>query len=188
MPPAKGPLEMRYDTLRGLVNDLDATVGVGEVYITGYPIGLFDARTPAGQLGFKSCEIFEGPDMDLTAADGRMIKEHGHRLNELIARKAREFQWHYVDVEKEFEGHGYCSNEAFWHKAAESCRHQGDFNGTMHPNAEGISVWAGKFAQAISNTHATEAKPRSCATRLGRVAPRFPSRGALARATNTNRS
>ena len=148
----RGQLEQNYDVLYGLVEELKTNPGVGEVYITGYPIGLFDYRKPDGTVGFKSCGIFEGPDMDMTGADGRLIKRVGRLLNELIARKAGDFEWHYVDVEKEFEGHGYCSAEPFWRTASESCKTQGDFEGTMHPNADGVEAWATKFVDAM-RTH-----------------------------------
>jgi len=150
LPPGqKGELEVHYDMLRAAVQDLQRSPGVGQVYITGYPIGLFDVRQPDGAIGFKSCEIFDGPDIDLTMADGRMIKTHGRNLNALIARKAREFDWHFIDVEQEFEGHGYCSTQPFWRTAKQSCFAQGDFNGTMHPNTEGVRVWAAKYAKRM---------------------------------------
>lgn len=145
----KGPLEVHYDMLHALVQDLQKSPGVGQVYITGYPVGLFDTRAADGTVGFRSCEIFDGPDMDITGADAKMIKRHGKHLNELIARKAAEFGWIYVDVEKEFEGHGYCSQKPFWRTAKLSCHLQGDFEGTMHPNEDGVRAWAKKYASAI---------------------------------------
>jgi hypothetical protein len=96
----------------------------------------------------------------LHGADAKMIKRHGKHLNELIARKAAEFGWIYVDVEKEFEGYGYCSQKPFWRTAKLSCHLQGDFEGTMHPNEDGVKAWAKKYASAIRehtlSTRATE--------------------------------
>lgn len=107
-PEHKGELEQHYDVLHDRVEDLANDPGIGDVYITGYPIGFLENRAPDGRLFFKSCEIFSGPDADMTGADGKMIQRIGRELNKLIARKATEFGWHFIDVEKAFEGHGYC--------------------------------------------------------------------------------
>ena len=88
--------------------------------------------------------------MDMTGADGRMIRRQGQLLNELIARKAAEFGWHFVDVEDLFDGHGYCAgSKTFWRSAKQSCRLQGDFEGTMHPNERGVEAWAKKYAEVL---------------------------------------
>ncbi|MGO4691072.1 hypothetical protein [Glaciibacter sp. 2TAF33] len=148
---AKGVLEVHYDALAAMVGNLQASPGIGEVYMTGYPTGLFEDRQADEKVVFRSCEIFDGPDMDITDADAKMVKRHGKHLNDLIERKANEFNWHFVSVEKEFEGHGYCATTSgsFWRKAAESCRTQGDLNGTMHPNEHGVAAWAAKYAEAL---------------------------------------
>ena len=159
LPPGqKGQLEQNYDILNDQVKALKESPGVGEVYITGYPVGLFDTREPDGTVGFRSCEIFDGPDIDITGADARMVKRQGKLLNALIARKAEEFGWNFIDVEKRFEGRGYCSGDgSLWRTAKQSCKQQGDFNGTMHPNDKGVKVWAEEFAESL-RTHSFGAR------------------------------
>jgi len=41
-----------------------------------------------------------------------------------------------VEVAPDFAGHGYCRRDAeeMWTRAESSCRQQGDFDCTMHPN------------------------------------------------------
>lgn len=147
----KGDLEIRYDALRDQVEALRRRPGLGEVYITGYPTGLFEVRSSSGKLGFRACEVFSGPDLDITKPDATAIQNRGRALNALIRRKAQEFGWHFVDVDADFEGHGYCAREGgrYWVHAEESCRRQGDFDGTMHPNHIGQRVYALRLAQAM---------------------------------------
>jgi hypothetical protein len=142
------------------VADLQEDPGVGEVYITGYPIGLFENADENGVLYFRSCEIFSGPDLDVDELDAQMVQRQGRLLNALIKRKAEEFSrryginWHYIDVEQDFQGHGYCAIEtdSYWVKAEQSCRRQGDFEGTMHPNRLGHGIWAMRSRKHCVNT------------------------------------
>jgi hypothetical protein len=154
-----GPLEQHYNVVKGLVDQLTEHPGIGDVHITGYPVGLFDRVAADGSIGFRACEIFDGPDIDMTPADGKLIKRVGHALNDLIAKKAAEFGWHFVEVEKAFEGHGYCAGDrSFWRTAKQSCEQQGDFEGTMHPNAKGVEAWAEQFATGL-RTHTVRPRP-----------------------------
>lgn len=145
-----GDVEQAFDELRGKVNELVAP-GTGQVYITGYPIWLFDILEKGGTFGFKADGIFEGPDMDVTNADYTVILEQGRKLNELIKRKAGEqdFGWIYVEPSQEFRGRGYSSDHPLWHGATHSCDTQGDFDGTMHPTPEGHGEWAMQYVAAI---------------------------------------
>lgn len=152
LPPGqKGELEVRYEALRDQVDNLRQDPGLGEVYISGYPTSLFQFRKTSGQLGFRACEVFAGPDFDISDRDGEAIQSRGLLLNALIKRKAEEFGWHYVDVEADFEGRGYCAARGtrFWVHAEESCRRQGDFDGTMHPNHLGQHAYALRLSQAM---------------------------------------
>jgi hypothetical protein len=152
-----GPISRDYDALNGRVEALRRSPGIGHVYITGYPVGLFDIRNADGTVGFRSCEIFEGPDMDVTGADAAMMKRMGRRLNALIREKAAAFGWTFIDVEREFEGHGYCArDESYWVQARTSCYNQGDWEGTMHPNTKGVQVWSRKYAAPMRTDMAAD--------------------------------
>lgn len=75
----------------------------------------------------------------------------GQILNDLIRRKAREFGWHFVDVDADFRGRGYCAPEAvsYWVKAEQSCDRQGNFDGTMHPNDRGHAMYGLRLAESL---------------------------------------
>ncbi|MBP2269244.1 hypothetical protein J3A64_004784 [Pseudarthrobacter sp. PvP004] len=143
-----GPIEQAFDDLRDKVNELITPV-TGKVYITGYPIWLFDTRDANGTLGFKADGVFSGPDMDVTGADYKAILAHGQDLNDLIERKAGEFTWIYVEPSQAFRGRGYAATQSLWRGASRSCDIQGNFDGTMHPTAEGHGEWALQYAAAI---------------------------------------
>jgi hypothetical protein len=147
----KGDLENAFDALKAAIDALDKQIGIGGVYWTGYPTGLFEIRNDNGDLEFKSCGVFSGPDLDIDAADGRVIKKHGQVLNALIKRKAAEFGWRFIDMEPDFRGHGYCesADETYWVGMEQSCRTQGDFQGTMHPNWRGQAAYGRRLANAI---------------------------------------
>ena len=147
---AGGDIEKAFDDLEGAVNVL-VTPGTGKVYITGYPIWLFDSEVKKadGSHEFRADGIFAGPDMDVTNADYGLILEQGTALNQMIERKAGEFGWIYVEPSPEFRGRGYASKASLWRGATSSCDTQGDFDGVMHPTAAGHGAWALQFIKAI---------------------------------------
>lgn len=146
-----GELEVRFNTLQREVDALRQDPGLDEVYISGYPTAPFSSQDEGGNLEFRSCGIFSGTAWEISPDDGALLESRGQQLNDLIRRKADEFGWHYVDVADEFQGHGYCSpdDSTFWVRASESCRRQGDFRGTMHPNYRGQAVYALALATAL---------------------------------------
>lgn len=151
LPPGQiGDLEVRYNTLHREIEALRMSSGIGEVYITGYPTDLFYVMKPGG-TEFRACGVFTGPDLDISPPDGQLIKNIGLRLNALIDRKAREFGWHFVDIDADFAGHGYCASDTktYWVGAEESCRRQGDFDGMMHPNHRGQAAYALRLSEAL---------------------------------------
>lgn len=152
LPPGqKGDLETAFDALNDRLQRLRQAPGLGEVYISGYATSLFQVRNEQGRLRFRSCGVFAGPDLDVTEPDGRVIRSRGRVLNALIRRKADEFGWHFVDVEADFRGHGYCesADQTYWVSMEESCRRQGDFEGTIHPNFRGHAAIGFRLSQAM---------------------------------------
>jgi hypothetical protein len=81
----------------------------------------------------------------------RQAQRWGLLLNDLIRHKADDFEWHYVDVDADFQESGYCAPEGarFWVQASESCRRQGDFKGTAHPNYLGQEAYALRLSQTM---------------------------------------
>jgi hypothetical protein len=160
LPPGqKGDLENAYDALHDQITRLRRELGgIRHVYWAGYPTSLFEIRNESGRLGFRSCGVFSGPDLDIDRRDADVIRKRGRTLNALIARKVQEFDaedtetgWHFVDVEPDFQGHGYCesADETYFVGMEESCRTQGDFEGTMHPNFRGHAVYGLHLSRAI---------------------------------------
>jgi hypothetical protein len=141
-----GQLEDNFDLLKSRV---DSALRPRDVYITGYPINLFDVTRQDGSVGFRSCGLFQGWDLDIDPPDYDLIMRKGTALNDVIRRKANEFGWHLVEVADDFVGHGYCDDETLWVGAEESCRKQGDFEGTMHPNLYGHLLWADRFVEKL---------------------------------------
>ncbi|WP_122263728.1 GDSL-type esterase/lipase family protein [Ornithinimicrobium cerasi] len=136
-----GQIEDDFDLLKSKIDALAPRA----VYITGYPVWLFEDSDGS----FKADGIFSGPDMSITPADYREILAAGSALNDLIKRKAGQFNWHYVPPSTEFRRRGYSSKRPLWQGATSSCLTQGDFDGTMHPNDEGAAAWALQFATEI---------------------------------------
>jgi len=138
--------------LRGDLEELESTISrllnVRQVYLTEYPTGLFDGDSGRPQEGcglFNTAETFQ-----ISQADARRMEAFGRELNETLRSAANEFGWIYVDgIDEGFEGHGYCSSDPYFVRAEESCRKQGDFMGTMHPNEEGHRVYKQQLMSAI---------------------------------------
>ena len=140
------------DQLRADLEELESTISrllnVRQVYLTEYPTGLFDGDSGRSQEGcgmFNTAETFQ-----ISQLDARRMKQFGRELNETLRSAANEFGWIYVDgIDEGFEGHGYCSTDPYFVKAKESCRRQGDFMGTMHPNEKGHRVYKRSLMSAI---------------------------------------
>jgi hypothetical protein len=135
-----GDVDSAFDALGGWLKELQNEQLIRDTFIATYPLGLFE--TTGGS--FRSCELFEGPDLDISSADAAAIDRMGLALNDLIRRKADENDWHVVDIEREglFREHGYCAPDRYWVHAEESCEQQGNFDGTMHPNDRGHKAYA----------------------------------------------
>jgi hypothetical protein len=120
-----------------------------KVFITEYPTAMFERSD--GTTG-GGCGIFDSSvELDISAEDGRRIREAGRRLNAAVRAAAEMHGWVFVDgIEAGFAGHGYCSDDSFFVFAEDSCRQQGDFEGTMHPTAAGHAVYSRRLQAAIA--------------------------------------
>jgi hypothetical protein len=92
----------------------------------------------------------------------------GTQLNRHIHEFAAAKGWTLIDgIAERFAGHGYCATPdpdrpgeatnrrgSYFNSAEQSCRDQGDFEGTMHPNEYGHDVYAERIATVIgADTH-----------------------------------
>lgn len=76
--------------------------------------------------------------MDIDGKDAQMIKESGKKLNHVLRKAAQRHGRIMVSgIADAFAGYGRCSEDPFFTSAEESCKTQGDFEGTMHPNKKG---------------------------------------------------
>jgi len=113
------------------------------------PAAFFDQ--PDGTTS-DGCGIFDSViELDISAEDGRRIREKGRDLNAALRAAAQAHGWIFVDgIEAGFSGHGYCSDDSFFVFAEDSCRQQGDFEGTMHANASGHAVYSRYLEAALT--------------------------------------
>jgi lysophospholipase L1-like esterase len=139
------------------------TLRPGAVFITEYPTGLFNNDRGQGAVG---CGLFRmtgtNRSLGVSAPDARMIEAVGDDLNEVIREAAKRHGWIFVGgISTQFERHGYCADEPYWVGAEESCKSQGDLEGTLHPNSRGHEVYRARILQALRETYLRESRPRS---------------------------
>jgi len=129
-----------YPTLSSAVS----TLNVDHVFISEYSGNLFSDSQ--GNIG-SGCEIFDSRIIGVSRDDAKALEKMRKRLNTEIRDVANTNHWHFIGtLSRKFEKHGYCSNDPYYVKAKYSCKNQGDFNGTMHPNIKGTRVIAGVIA------------------------------------------
>lgn len=143
---------------RSLALTVERELSPRQVYLTGYPAGLFDR--PSGKGG--GCGIFDLPvALEVDEADAALVRQLGAELNQAVgqaveainaeARAAgRPARWVFVDgIQEGFAGHGYCDGERLYVRMSESCRRQGDFMGMVHPNQAGHGVYGQRIAAKL---------------------------------------
>lgn len=131
----------------------DALEGVERrhTFILEYPKAHFDKLDEAGEpYAAAGCDIFNEVMLDIEQEDAEMIKKVGQQLNQVIRNAAERYGWTFIDgVVEGFAGHGYCSDDPYFIRATESCRTQGNYDGTMHPNTKGHDVYAEVIERAL---------------------------------------
>jgi lysophospholipase L1-like esterase len=134
-------------------------LNVGQVYLIEYPTGLFDRsdRTDGGGCGVFTSDF----DLDLTRADARLVRFLAEQLNDVLAAEAEKpgrDNWYFVTgIDDQFRGHGYCVDRGrFFVQAEESLALQGDTEGTIHPNPDGVKVIAEAIRKSVQK-HTVEA-------------------------------
>jgi hypothetical protein len=148
----KGEIEVDLETLRDAIDNLRRDTPVAEIYINGYPEDLFFVKAGAN-LRFSACGIFETAIgiFSISEDGAKVIKKAARIINDLLKRKADEFGWHFIPLAPDFAGHGYCQGgrNAMWIFAEQSCRQQGDFDGTMHPTYLAHSIAALRYREQL---------------------------------------
>ena len=122
------------------------------VFLVEYPTGLFDRVKNGDVTSEPGCGIFEGLDQDIDREDAEAIATVGRELNEMLRRVANRHGWIMIDgIDGGFAGHGYCDEDTFFVGAEASCRQQGDFDGTMHPNHKGHQVYKDRIVATLKD-------------------------------------
>lgn len=154
-------LEKEYEKLAKQIRELNPK----HIFITEYPTAHFDRRDD-GTVG-SGCGTFNLDIVDnvapfeinthwlipkISKGDAELIKDMGRSLNKKVKKAATDHDWTYVDgIVEGFRGHGYCRSrdDRYFVTVSESCRSQGDFYGTMHPNQQGHHVYRDQIAAAL---------------------------------------
>lgn len=141
-----------YLVLAGFIGQLE--VDARDVYLIEYPITLFEKTDASGEpFVDEGCEMFSGPDLDLSKADAKAVTDVGRDLNAAVKAAADQHNWRYVGgVVDRYRGRGYCAgSDRLFVTATESCLNQGDFEGMAHPNSKGHSIIAELIAEKVDN-------------------------------------
>lgn len=129
-------------------------LNVGAVLMTQYPGHLFDRDN--GKPG-HGCGVFDTiGTYSVTKYEAEVLQKAVNTMNSGIAsfvasdKEPKEIKWYYVSgIASDFSKHGYCSSRSYYVGAEYSCDRQGDFRGTMHPNAAGTGVYAKHIARYL---------------------------------------
>lgn len=132
------------------LRDLAQTVPIKQIFVTGYPEDLFYVKDARGRRVFQSCGIFDTTTglFSISEAEGEIIHDAAVALNALLKKKCKQFGWHFVETAPDFAGKGYCEG-SMWVSADESCRTQGDSEGTMHPSLDGHHAAGERISAAL---------------------------------------
>lgn len=155
--------EAELDSFDGKLGDLVKRVKDWKpqrIVWIGYPLSFFD---DVNGHPSSTCEIFAtgraiglgdivgvGVEVDEALA----IKEAANALNERLLKRIREASIRYIDLRTIYSGHGYCAAKGsmrYFVHARESCMTQGDFEGTMHPNADGVAATAARIHKELAS-------------------------------------
>ncbi len=131
-------------------------LNVANVLINEYPGSIFNV---ADNKPARGCGVFRvegilggivGSRYSITESEAKNIDSMGRLLNAEVKQAAQTHGWRFVDgIDEKFAGRGYCSGRSLYVFADKSCDLQGDFDGTMHPNAAGTLLIANAIASEI---------------------------------------
>lgn len=143
-------LEKLPERLDRLAAEIQRRLNPKHVFLFEYPTAMFDVSHHDVSDG---CGIFDSLEvLQITKSDARQMKDFGTQLNTILYQAANRNGWIFIDgIAAGFSGHGYCSDDSFYVLAEDSCKVQGDFRGTMHPNTKGHQVYARRLVAALSS-------------------------------------
>jgi hypothetical protein len=133
--------DREFPKLNQAIVDLNLNVAPAATIISEYPGKFFNRADgqPAKGCGVFDTLIFWGVEK----RDAVAMNAMADALNAELKLLAEKHKWRLVTgLSSQFARHGYCATRSFYRSASHSCDRQGDFEGTMHPNAEGTGVVA----------------------------------------------
>ncbi len=140
-------VEERFRALPGLYEELQQEIRkrlkVDALYISEYPVDLFDSRAGCGTLEL------------VTATEAQWLASQGQRLNQIIHNSwspgwvhignnqwRRNRRWDVIsEIASGFAGYGYCATPTYYGHLGRSITQQLDYLGLLHPNADGHRIY-----------------------------------------------
>ncbi len=118
-------------------------LGAPRVLITDYP---------AQVLQHGACGLLDYFGHGIGSDEGRTMTKVGREVNQKIRQAATYPNWHLVGgMEARFSAHSYACNRTSWFVTLEtSYSHQGNMDGTAHPNGPGQQTYARALRAALS--------------------------------------
>jgi hypothetical protein len=112
---------------------INSSLNVSSIFLYEIPINMFRDKdnNPTGGCGILRF---------IEKQDAIIIDRIGVDLNRIAQASSGQHGWNYLSgIVEAFRGHGYCeSPQNSWYRAGgTSCKCQGDFDGTIHPNEAG---------------------------------------------------
>lgn len=112
---------------------INSSLNVSSIFLYEIPINMFRDKDNNPTEGCGILKYIE-------KQDAIIIDRIGVDLNRIAQASSGQHGWNYLSgIVEAFRGHGYCeSPQDSWYRAGQtSCKCQGDFNGTIHPNEAG---------------------------------------------------
>jgi hypothetical protein len=121
----------------------------GRVYITEYPNALADDFS-----GICDSETYADPFVmlpGLSSGEAFWLRNTVTRgLNTIVEASASEHSWTYVDgIFSGFLRNGYCASDSWIRRMQDSFTMQGTIMGSVHPTADGHTVYGERIAEAL---------------------------------------
>ena len=127
-----------YDTVELAAS---ARLKLGRMHVISYPARVFTDEE--GDVG--GCGAFGDIDDD----EARWVTATVNALDRQVAQAALRHGWGFTATTGIFGGHGYCSDESWFHTPRASVVRQGDVHGTIHPTKSGQRATATRVRASV---------------------------------------
>ena len=133
--------------LENLNIEISKKLNVNKIYITEYPVRMFDDDNGKIRNG---CGFINDRAFKVSTKEATRFVSVGRELNKIIKDTSKNLGWNYIGgIDEQFKGHGYCSTDSYFISATRSCKKQYDLRGMMHPNEKGVNAMADRISDVI---------------------------------------